>query len=72
MVPELNRISSDQFYVIDEIAPTQYYNSKTIEQWRDAFSWEQGTVFIKSNRFNQAVNNKTTDSLTVNVDYVVK
>lgn len=72
MVTELNRISSDQFYVIAEQAPTTFYNPKTIQQWRDGFAWEQGTVFCKSDRFNQYVNSNGQDSLVVNVDYVVK
>ena len=72
MVPELNRISSDQFYVISEQAPTAFYNSKTIEQWRDGFAWEQGTVFVKADRFNQAINSNGQDDLVINVDFVVK
>lgn len=72
MVTELNRISADQFYVISEQAPTTFYNSKTIQQWRDGFAWEQGTVFVKADRFNQYVNSNGQDSLVVNVDYVVK
>lgn len=66
MVTELNRISSDQFYVISENAPTTFYNSKTIQQWRDSFGWEQGTVFIKSDQFYNNPNPQ------INVDFVVK
>lgn len=73
MVTELNRISSDQFYVISENSPTTFYNSKTIQDWRDSFNWEQGTVFVKSDKFNQAVNTGAgSDSLLINVDFVVK
>lgn len=72
MVTELNRISSTQFYVISETAPTTFYNPKTIEQWRDGFSWEQGTVFVKSDKFNQYVNSNGSSSLQINVDFVVK
>jgi len=66
MVTQLNRISSDQFYVISENANTVYYNSKTIQQWRDSFSWEQGTVFIKDVEFYNNPNPQ------INVDFVVK
>ena len=72
MVTELNRISSDQFYVITENAPTTFYNSKTIQEWRDGFSWQQGTVFVKSDKFNQYVNSNGQKTLTINVDFVVK
>ena len=72
MVTELNRISSDQFYVIDENARTDFYNSKTIQQWRDGFAWEQGTVFVKSNRFNDYIISEGQDQLVVNVDFVTK
>lgn len=70
MIPELNRISADQFYVIAETANSNFYNPKTIEQWRDGFAWEQGTVFIDSVAFNQYVNFGGTPQ--VNVDFVVK
>lgn len=66
MVTELNRVANDQFYVISENAPTQFYNSKTIQQWRDNFNWAQGTVFIKEREF---YNNPTPQ---INVDFVVK
>lgn len=71
MVPELNRISSDQFFVVQESARADFYNPKTIQQWRDGFSWEQGTVFIKSNIFNQYVNGEDITP-QINVDFVVK
>ena len=72
MVTQLNRISSDQFYVIAEQAPTTFYNSKTIQQWKDGFGWKQGTVFVKGDRFNQYINSNGQDSLVINVDFVVK
>lgn len=70
MITELNRISSDQFYVISENANPSFYNPKTIQQWRDSFNWEQGTVFIKTEALYRAI----IDSITpqINVDFVVK
>lgn len=65
MVIELNRISSDQFYMIAENANASFYNPKTIQEWRDGFAWEQGTVFFKAS--SQLVENPQ-----VNIDYVVK
>ena len=65
MVTELNRISSDQFYMIDENANTDFYNPKTIEEWRDGFNWEQGTIFFKSSSWGNS-------NPQPNVDFVVK
>lgn len=72
MVTQLNRISSNQFYVIRETSNPAYYNPKTIQQWRDSFSWKQGTVFVKSDKFNSYINSDGQFSLQINVDFVVK
>jgi hypothetical protein len=55
LIPELNRVNkSGQVHNINTDMRTDYYNTKTLAQWL-ALGWEQGTILVANNDFDNYV-----------------
>lgn len=55
LIPELNRVArSGQVHTVTTNSNPDYYNVKTLSQWL-ALAWEQGTILVENNNFDNYV-----------------
>ena len=57
LVTAMNKVGRKQVHVIDEACNPQYYNAKTLEDWKAQFAWKKGTILVRNEDF-YSVNNK--------------
>jgi len=48
MIDEMRRTTRKQVHVVDEQANATFYNIRTLEQWRDDFSWPNNNITLIS------------------------
>jgi 2-polyprenyl-3-methyl-5-hydroxy-6-metoxy-1,4-benzoquinol methylase len=48
LVTAMNKVGRKQIHIIDEAPNSEFYNAKTLEEWKSTFSWRKGTILVKN------------------------